>query len=74
MGIDSYRAIYKKDLQDFVDNVYSTTYMNSLYDTYYNLLKNYASEEGNNSFSSAVSTLRSHVSSRKNAVDNYLTE
>jgi len=74
MKIDSYKAIYKKDLQDFVDNVYSTTSMNSLYDTYYDLLKNYASKEGNSNFSSAVSTLRSHVLSRKNAVDDYLTE
>ena len=74
MEIDSYKAIYKKDLQDFIDNVYSTTYMNSLYDTYYDLLKKYASDEGNNSFSSAVSTLRSHVSSRKNAVEDYLME
>jgi len=74
MEIDSYKALYKENLQDFIDDIYSTSSMNSLYDTYYDLLKNYASEEGNSSFSSAVSTLRSHVSNRKSAVSEYLSK
>jgi len=74
MKINKYKAEYKKDLQEFVDETYTSSSMNSLYDTYYNLLKSYASEEGNSQFFSAVSTLRNHVSKRATAVADYLTD
>jgi len=74
MEIDSYKDTYEKNLQNFIDNIYTTTSMNYLYDTYYNLLKDYALQEGNSSFSSAVSTLRSHVSNRTTAVSDYLSK
>lgn len=74
MKIDNYKNEYNEYLQEFIDEVYTSTSMNSLYDEYYTLLNDYASKEGNYQFSSAVSTLRNHVSSRATAVEKYLNE
>lgn len=74
MTVDNYKAEYEDNLQNFIDDVYNSSSMNTLYDTYYNLLKDYASQEGVSAFSSAVSTLRTHVSNRTTAVNSYLSE
>ncbi|MFA6677029.1 MAG: CotH kinase family protein [Bacteroidales bacterium] len=72
MKIDEYKDEYKADLKSFVEDVYTSTTMNSLYDTYNSLIEDYASEEGVSGYSSAVTYLRSHVSQRATAVANYL--
>ena len=74
MTQEKYKNEYNTYLKSFVDDVYTPDAMNTLYDKYYALLKDYASEEGNNNFLSAVSILRTHVSSRTTAVSTYLSE
>jgi len=72
MQQENYKSEYKANLQSFIQNNYSSSNMETLYDKYYALLKDYADDEGNSSFSTAVSTLRSHVSSRTTAVEEYV--
>jgi len=74
MTQDKYKNEYEAYLKSFVDDVYTSDTMNTLYDKYYTLLKDYATEEGNTNFLNAVSTLRSHVNSRTTAVSTYLSE
>ncbi len=77
---DEYEEKYETYLQQFIDEVFIPADMISTYSTYYDLLKDYAYAEesgytfleSDNDFDSAVSTLKSHVTSRNNAVTSYL--
>ncbi len=81
--VDEYQERYKENLQKFIDEVFITDQMQTLYEEYYTLLKVYAEAEQSGrtffdssspgtEFSSAVSTLKSHVSSRTTTVNSYL--
>lgn len=81
--VDEYINIYEGYLQEFIDDVFITSDMQALYSEYYSLLQSYAEAEeygysffSRNSaaseFSSAVSTLKTHVQSRNTVVTNYL--
>lgn len=78
--IDEYKEIYKAYLQQFIDEVFIPSDMISTYTSYYNLLKEYAYAEksgytyiySDSYFDSAVSTLKTHVQTRNDVVDNYL--
>ncbi len=75
-----YEATYQAYLQQFIDEVFTPTAMTSTYSTYYELIKEYAyAEESGYTFISSdaqfdqgVTTLKSHVQSRNNAVSSYL--
>ncbi|MDV7186365.1 CotH kinase family protein [Lutibacter sp. TH_r2] len=75
-----YKAKYDAYVQAVIDGPFETSYIQGVYDTYASLVEPYATSEINgytflsssNSFYSAISTLKSHASSRANAVDNYL--
>lgn len=82
-AVDEYATIYKNYLREFVDEVFITSEMQALYEEYYNLLKDSAEAEeygysffSRNSaaseFSSAVSTLKSHVQSRTTTVNSFV--
>lgn len=78
--IPEYKGIYNAYVQEFVDEVFTMEAMTATYDTYYELLKEYAYAEGvgytslssDAEFDKAVETLKSHVEQRKEAVDSYL--
>jgi spore coat protein H len=75
-----YKAKYDAYVQEVVDGPFNTATMQSLYSTYSDLVETYATTEVNgytflnssSDFYSAISTLKSHVSSRASAVSNYL--
>lgn len=79
-----YHVQYKTYVQEFVDQVFTTAQMNSLFDQNYNLIAPYVvgPEETENesytqlantaAFSSALSTLKQHVASQIQAADAYL--
>ena len=75
-----YKAKYDNYVQAVIDGPFETSYIQSVYDTYANLVEPYATTELNgysflnssSSFYSAISTLKSHASSRATAVNNYL--
>jgi spore coat protein CotH len=75
-----YEAIYEGYLQQFIDEVFIPADMISTYSTYYDLIKEYAYAEetgytfisSDSYFDSGVSTLKSHVTTRNNAVISYL--
>lgn len=75
-----YNAIYESYLQEFIDEVFIPDEMISTYSAYYDLLKDYAYAEESgytyimrdSYFDSAVSTLKTHVQSRNDAVSSYL--
>ena len=77
---DVYKAKYEAYLQEVVDGPFNTSTIQALYTTYSNLIEPYATTEvsgytflsNSSSFQSAVSTLKSHVSSRASAVSAYL--
>ncbi|MFR9603005.1 MAG: CotH kinase family protein [Rikenellaceae bacterium] len=85
-NVEEYVAMYEEYLQAFVDDVFVTAELQALYTTYYDLLLSSASSEesgktffdsstssGKSSeFSSAVTTLKTHASSRVTTVNNYL--
>lgn len=81
--VAEYEAEYKEYLRQFVDEVFITSQLQSLYDEYYNLLKPYAEAEESgrtffdtsniaSEFLSAVSSLKNHAQSRVTVVNNYL--
>lgn len=80
IDVPEYEEKYQTYLKEFINDIFVPTEMQSLYDQYYNLLKDYAyAEESGYSFlsrdsdfDSAIETLKSHVTSRNNAVLNYL--
>jgi spore coat protein CotH len=75
-----YLAIYKTYLKKFIDEVFIPADMVSTYSTYYDLLKEYAYAEetgytflrNDSEFDQAVAILKTHVQSRKDAVNSYL--
>ncbi len=78
--VEEYEERYKTYLREFVDQVFIVANMQTLYNDYYNLLKEYAYAEvsgrtfitSDSQFDSAVSTLKTHVQSRTTVVNNYL--
>ncbi|MFI3239111.1 MAG: CotH kinase family protein [Bacteroidales bacterium] len=80
IAVDSYKTTYNNYMQEFIDDVFVVNDMTALYESYYNLLKEYADAEESGrtflsssySFTSAVSTLKTHVQSRHTVVNNYL--
>ncbi|MGQ1785846.1 CotH kinase family protein [Saccharicrinis sp. GN24d3] len=77
---DDYKQTYEGYLQQFIDEVFVPADMINTYSTYYDLIKDYAyAEESGYTyiysdayFDSAVSTLKSHVQTRNDAVNSYL--
>lgn len=75
-----YDAQYEYYLQEFIDKVFVSATMSEIYSEYYTLLKSYAyaEEKGRTflsssaAFDAAVTTLKTHASSRNTAVTNYL--
>ncbi|PQJ78866.1 CotH kinase family protein [Polaribacter porphyrae] len=75
-----YKEKYDAYVKEVVDGAFNETTIQALYSSYESLIETYATSEVsgytflNNSseFQSAVNQLRSHVTSRKTAVDNYL--
>ncbi|MFI3266734.1 MAG: CotH kinase family protein, partial [Rikenellaceae bacterium] len=80
MNIDEYQEIYYEYLDEFVYGVFEPTRMIAIYNTYYELLKDYAyaEEDGrtflsdDSDFDDAVSTLKTHVMVRYNVMVGYL--
>ncbi|MDA3851628.1 MAG: CotH kinase family protein [Spirochaetaceae bacterium] len=80
IDISSYRDIYHGYVQQFVDEVFNISEMQSSYSSYYTLLKDYAYAEepgftflsSDSGFDTAVYTLKDHVEERNSAVDSYL--
>lgn len=80
MDVEEYVDIYEEYLQAFIDDVYTEDKMNDLYDTYYDLIKDYAYAEvdgfsfisSDSQFDQGVDALRKHVVSRRNVVESYL--
>ncbi|WP_405607487.1 CotH kinase family protein [Polaribacter sp. Asnod1-A03] len=77
---DVYKEKYDAYVQEVIDGPFNETTMQELYTNYQSLVEEYATSEVNgftflnssSSFYSAISTLKSHVTSRKNAVESYL--
>lgn len=75
-----YKAKYDDYLQEVVDGAFNTSTIQTLYSTYSDLVESYATSEidgysflnNSSDFYSAISTLKSHASSRSNAVSSYL--
>lgn len=75
-----YEAIYESYLQSFIDDVFIPTELSARYETYYEMLKEYAYAEESgytyitrdSYFDAAVETLKSHASTRNSAVESYL--
>ncbi|MFI3288488.1 MAG: CotH kinase family protein [Rikenellaceae bacterium] len=80
IAVDEYEEIYENYMQEFIDYVFVVSDMTTLYSSYYTLLKDYAYAEvsgrsflsRDSEFDSAVSTLKTHVSSRYTTITNYL--
>ncbi|MEM7374955.1 MAG: CotH kinase family protein [Bacteroidota bacterium] len=71
MDVEEYEEQYKLYVRQFADEVFEPVKMQALYSTYEGVISGYASQE-NGGVSSAISSLKSHVESRKTAVDDYL--
>lgn len=82
IAVDEYKAIYDQHLNDFLANVYTTSNINTKFSSAHSLIQPYVTgtegeESGygfvtSSSFSSALSTLQSHTSTRISAVQSYL--
>lgn len=80
IAIDEYKALYDDYLRDFIDNYFTSDIMTARYTTYSDLIKQYAYDEvsgytflsSDASFDAAITTLKSHVSSRYTTVNSYL--
>lgn len=80
IDVPEYEGIYKQYVSDFTNNVFTVNELNSLYDTYYALLKDYAYAEvsgytflqSNSDFDRAINELKTHVQERNSDVINYL--
>lgn len=76
-----YRAKYNAYVQAVIDGPFETGYIQGVYDTYASLVEPYATSEvsgysflySSSSFYSAISTLKSHASSRASAANSYLS-
>ncbi|TGV02770.1 spore coat protein [Flavivirga rizhaonensis] len=77
---DVYKAKYKAYVQEVVDGPFNTGTIDALYTTYSSLIEPYATSEvsgytflnSSGDFITAVNQLKSHVSERASAVNNYL--
>lgn len=77
---EEYEQVYEEYLQQFIDEVFIPSEMSTTYETYYNLIKDYAyAEESGYSyisydsqFDQAVESLKSHAQTRNDAVESYL--
>ncbi|QVY65858.1 CotH kinase family protein [Polaribacter sp. Q13] len=77
---DVYKAKYDAYVKEVVENSFEESTMQALYTSYAALVEEYANAEvsgytflsNSSSFQSAISQLKSHVSSRKAAVESYL--
>ncbi len=75
-----YKAKYDSYIQATIDGPFETSHIQGVYDTYASLVEPYATSEitgytflnSSSSFYSAITTLKSHASSRSAAVNNYL--
>ncbi len=80
MDIPEYEASYEAYMKQFINEVFIPADMISTYESYYDLLKEYAYAERSGYtyiysdayFDSGVSTLKTHVQSRNDAVNNYV--
>ncbi|MBD1259013.1 CotH kinase family protein [Maribacter polysiphoniae] len=76
-----YKAKYDAYVQAVIDGPFETSYIQGVYDTYASLVEPYATSEvsgysflyNSSSFYSAISTLKSHASSRASAANGYLS-
>jgi len=76
----TYRAKYDAYVREVIDGPFNVNSMQSLYTSYGDLLEPYATTEragftflnSSTSFQAAISTLKSHVAARTDAVNNYL--
>ncbi|MGB5419019.1 CotH kinase family protein [Algibacter sp.] len=79
---DVYKAKYDAYVQEVVDGPFNTSTIQALYTTYSSLVEPYATTEvdgytflnSSSDFYSAITTLKSHVSSRASAVNTYLNK
>ncbi len=77
-----YKAKYDAYVEAVIGGPFETTYIQGVYDTYSSLVEPYATSEesgytflnSSSSFYSAISTLKSHASSRASAVSSYLSK
>lgn len=80
IAIDDYKAAFDGYLDEFINGVFEPTTMQAIYQTHYNLIKQYAYDEvsgrsflsSDSQFDSAVTTLMSHVTSRYSSIASYL--
>lgn len=80
MNDADYKLKYKTYLKQFITEVFEPTKMTALYTSYYNLLKESAYSElsgytfiySDAEFDAAISTLKTHVTSRNTVVTTYL--
>jgi len=79
----TYMATYKTYLKSFKDNVFTDSAMNALFDKYHNLISPFVvganGEQGgytyltsSNSFTNALSELKTHVSNRRALISTYV--
>ena len=77
-----YKAKYDAYLAEVKDEVFNSTNMYNLYDTYSALIESYATSEragytflnSSSDFAQAITELKTHVDSRESAVESYLGE
>lgn len=75
-----YKAKYNAYVKDVKENAFNETEIQALYTSYASLIEPYATSEisgytflnNSSEFQTAVNQLKSHATSRKNAVENYL--
>ncbi|NQV36473.1 MAG: CotH kinase family protein [Candidatus Marinimicrobia bacterium] len=80
MDVEEYEQIYKTYVLQFIEEVFNPSNLQSVYDNYYQLLKDYAYAEqsgysflsSESDFDQAVETLKNHVQLRNVAVQSYL--
>ncbi len=80
IAVDEYEQIYEGYLQQFIEEVFTVSKMQTTYEEHYNLIKesayaeqkNYTFLSSSSSFDSAVTTLKSHAQSRYTTISNYL--
>jgi len=80
MDVEEYQYQYQSYLQQFRDEVFEESKMKSQYESYYNLLKDYAYAEeygysflnSPSDFDNGINFLKSHVTERHNDLNNYL--
>lgn len=71
MDVEEYQEIYKQYLSEFTNNFYNSSFMDPVLESHESLITSYATEE-NSSFSFNILALKSHVTSRNTAVENFL--